>query len=242
MNNYSFSIEIQAGSDTFAQPDVSNLPFSYEIDGDSIQIVGPPVSNEPIGITGDLPTSPPSSPVISLIRSNATFSGDDYTSFMKTFKIVWEFVETAAYYQVFMVEDSSNSVLKDTEQDPLNVYTNNPFFTRQSGPIKGNQNTFEFEYDDIEKIQKLNLFVFAYNSAGRSAFPNYMVSIITTQSSSGFSVNSMFLEYTSFREDDKPISLNFIDGSNNFGGQSQNVESIPMTKYVPPVPSEENYD
>jgi hypothetical protein len=170
-------------------------------------------SSEPVVIRSLVPFVEPDVPVFdskSIIPSITTASGTfSYNNdvdnpsrkySVQSFSIQWDPVESITYYQVFFIENGKTSFDWSTENkgNPLNSYLNAPMFTNQSDPISVGTETFTFTYPILSKVYKVNAFVFAYNSFGRSAFPLQMVSFIGENQKSTSIVNSCFLEYTDY--------------------------------------------
>jgi hypothetical protein len=240
MNVVTFELNGRISSDSLSTEEPSFGPCFQYIDENSNIVLTTDATLYGNSV-GDivLPESVPDRPDILLYRAVGTYimNGILGESFVRTINIQWENKPSVNYYQIYLIEDSSNSVLTNTERNPdgeINGYTGVPFFTRQSGLLKNNVNDFFFDYTENSQVKKVNVFLFAYNSLGRSLFPLYMTSFISQSRISGV-INSIFTEKTSFSAYIGEIkSTNFVDQASNVGGATENTDYKAMQLYVAP--------
>lgn len=240
MNVVTFELNGRISSDSLSTEAPSFGPVYQYVDENSDIVIStdPAVYGNSVGDI-IVPEYVPSTPDILLYKSKGTYimNGILGESFVRTIDIVWDSQPYVDYYQIFLVENSSNSVLRNTEDTAgteINGYTGVPFFTRQSGIIKSTSNNFRFDYGETSQVKTVNAFLFAYNVIGRSLFPFYMISFISQSRISGV-INSMFTEKTSYMTDIGDIkSINFIDLASNVGGAAENTEYKAMELFVEP--------
>jgi hypothetical protein len=196
------------------------------------------VSDEVVGelpvveIVRNIPTSPP------IIFEECTGS----TGFLLTgnptiyqFKVTWDIsiADDITGYQVFWVENKISTVVGDQLQtDSPESYGGGRLFSDQSGILDSDVSEFTYKYpDDLSYvIHKLNVYVFAYNDVGRSAFPDYMVSYILYDKSGEF-IRKIYKEKTtaSYIEKVEAAAFNIVDDSTGKYGSLQNILESDMT-------------
>jgi hypothetical protein len=96
---------------------------------------------------------------------------------------------------------------------------------------------FEYTFGVNDIFKAVNAFVFGYNELGRSKFPLTMMSFIAEGKNKYSSVNTLYIEKTSFSVDNVLLgeSTDFLGGTTNVGGADENLESKAMIKYEEPA-------
>jgi hypothetical protein len=190
-----------------------------------------PASTDPIGETLP-PAVVPDIPSINLVScSSNVYIDSNVIARLKDITVSWNPATGAEYYQVFLIEDDSTSLNVNVKGVDAGNYANGPLFKYQSGPITGLTYTLEFSGSP----KRINAFIFAYSSAGRSSFPLTMATFIASDKVGNY-LKTIYLERTSYVY--KPgFCLNFDDQTIDLGGATQNLASYPagVTKVDAPA-------
>jgi len=155
-----------------------------------------------IGYIQPGPVDKPLPPEFNFGRCSGTYALDDNTqAYITSLTVSWEPAEQVDHYKVFCVVDSSNSAILTED---LNLgggafagYGTGRLFQHQSEKILPNTKFYTVNLSEFTYPSRVNAFVFAYNSLGRSDFPSYMITVRAKDRSYEL-LAKMYLEQTTY--------------------------------------------
>lgn len=237
--DYTISILTSVDPNSYIEPTLNTGPIENIItdeDGNEVVIFSDSTVKD-AGSESVQPTpllSLPESPNIDFLNCTGTISTiltGQQTIIL--FDVSWHHSDdpSVTHYQVFWVENNVATILNnDLKTIEPRSYAGGPLFSGQSDLLDRDVTRFSFKYpDSIDYvIQKLNVFIFAYNDAGRSVFPSYMISYVLYDKF-GVRIDKIYKELTTttYPVKNEYVAFNILDDSPARYGSEQNIlESV----------------
>jgi len=175
------------------------VPVGIDDDGQPVVVLNEYGS---IGYTEPGPTNKPLPPEFNFGRCSGTYAFDDNTqAYITSLTVSWDPAEQVDHYKVFCVVDSSNSAILTEDLnlggDAFAGYGTGRLFQHQSEKILPNIKFYTVNLSEFTYPSRVNVFVFAYNSLGRSDFSPYMITVRAKDRSYEM-LAKMYLEKTTY--------------------------------------------
>jgi hypothetical protein len=188
--------------DMFAE---QTVPVGIDDDGQPVVVFNEYGS---IGYAEPAPVNKPLPPEFNFGRCSGTYAFDGNTqAYITSLTVSWEPAEQVDHYKVFCVVDSSNSAILTQDLniggDASSGYTTGRLFQHQSEKILPNIKFYKVDLSEFTYPSRVNVFVFAYNSVGRSDFPSYMITVRAKDKNYEL-LAKMYLEKTTYLPEGYP--------------------------------------